>query len=390
MLITNKSERKIKILLTDGTNKNCLAAVKSLHKAGYEIGVISKSTKGHAILSKFVNFRIVASEKNFLKAIKYSLKTFRPNIIIPVGDNSVRAIHENRDMINNISVPISSEESLNTATNKFASTKFMYDHDIPVPEYVIVSKNEFSMKEAIKKFGLPLVLKGPYGTASSQVRICKNELEVINFAQELFNLNDQIMVQKYIKGEGTGYFALFCQGNELAFFMHKRIREYPVRGGPSVCAKSIYQKDLRDLGKECLTLLKWHGVGMIEFKRETKTNKLWFIEINPKFWGSLELSIKSGVDFPALLVNMAMNNSICDSEFKVKYILDYQFQWLFPGEIQHFLETRNILQTIKGILFYNFRYSGNDFSLRDPYPSVLGLYLSMRAIGRAILKRNKT
>jgi predicted ATP-grasp superfamily ATP-dependent carboligase len=39
---------------------------------------------------------------------------------------------------------------------------------------------------------------------------------------------------------------------------------------------------------------------MVEFKYDEKSNKGWFIEINPRLWGSIYLAIASGVEFPYL------------------------------------------------------------------------------------------
>ena len=41
---------------------------------------------------------------------------------------------------------------------------------------------------------------------------------------------------------------------------------------------------------------------MIEFRKEYETGRYFILEINPKFWGSLELAYRAGVDFPKYLV----------------------------------------------------------------------------------------
>jgi len=43
---------------------------------------------------------------------------------------------------------------------------------------------------------------------------------------------------------------------------------------------------------------------MIEYKVNERTGEKYLIEINGRFWGSLPLSIVSGVDFPRLLYEM--------------------------------------------------------------------------------------
>jgi predicted ATP-grasp superfamily ATP-dependent carboligase len=49
--------------------------------------------------------------------------------------------------------------------------------------------------------------------------------------------------------------------------------------------------------------LHWHGVAMVEFKQDAADGLPKLMEINGRFWGSLQLAIDAGVDFPALLVS---------------------------------------------------------------------------------------
>jgi len=57
--------------------------------------------------------------------------------------------------------------------------------------------------------------------------------------------------------------------------------------------------------EKLLTSLNWHGVAMVEFKRDNRDGSLRLMEINARFWGSLQLAIDAGVDFPRLLVEIA-------------------------------------------------------------------------------------
>lgn len=83
--------------------------------------------------------------------------------------------------------------------------------------------------------------------------------------------------------------------------MHRRIREVP----PSSAAESTYNSELLKLGRKILELLNWHGVAMVEFRRDSATGEFKLIEINPKFWGTLDLAIAAEIDFPHLAVQMA-------------------------------------------------------------------------------------
>ena len=122
-------------------------------------------------------------------------------------------------------------------------------------------------------------------------------------AQEAF-AQHPFMAQTCIEGEGQGVFALYDHGKPVAFFAHRRLRERPPWGGVSVLSESAEPDPL--LQAHARTLLDdagWHGVAMVEFK-VGRDGTPYLMEINTRFWGSLQLAIDAGVDFPALLLEI--------------------------------------------------------------------------------------
>ena len=49
----------------------------------------------------------------------------------------------------------------------------------------------------------------------------------------------------------------------------------------------------------------WHGVAMMEYKQDRRSGELVLMEVNGRFWGSLELAVDAGVDFPFLAFQLA-------------------------------------------------------------------------------------
>ena len=52
-----------------------------------------------------------------------------------------------------------------------------------------------------------------------------------------------------------------------------------------------------------LDRLHWTGIAMVECKRDFESGDWRVIEINGRFWGSLQLAIDAGVDFPAIVAD---------------------------------------------------------------------------------------
>jgi predicted ATP-grasp superfamily ATP-dependent carboligase len=108
----------------------------------------------------------------------------------------------------------------------------------------------------------------------------------------------------------VGIFLLVWRGETRAVFSHRRIREKPPAGGVSVYRESIAaDPGLVARSRALLDRFDWQGVAMIEFKVDQATGTPYLMEINGRFWGSLQLAVDAGVDFPALLVALARGES---------------------------------------------------------------------------------
>jgi predicted ATP-grasp superfamily ATP-dependent carboligase len=143
-------------------------------------------------------------------------------------------------------------------------------------------------------------------------------------------------VQECVAGVGVGFFALFDHGQPKRIFMHRRLRELPVAGGMSTAACAYYHETLKDYGLRILSALKWHGVAMVEFKYQEESDRLVLMEINPKFWGSVELALEAGVEFAADLVRVFRGEPLAYSQC---YDRQLHFYWPLDGDLVHLLRT---------------------------------------------------
>ncbi len=107
-------------------------------------------------------------------------------------------------------------------------------------------------------------------------------------------------------GPGVGVFLLLWEGKLRAAFAHRRLREKPPSGGVSVYRESIaLDPVLLERSRRLLESFGWQGVAMVEYKIDERTGTPILMEINGRFWGSLQLAVDAGVDFPRLLIECA-------------------------------------------------------------------------------------
>jgi len=135
-------------------------------------------------------------------------------------------------------------------------------------------------------------------------------------------------------GPGTGVFLLCDRGRLLTAFAHRRLREKPPSGGVSVLSESVpLDRYLRDEAMSLLGPLGWHGVAMVEYKQDSRTGRHMLMEVNGRFWGSLQLAVDAGIDFPYLCYQLAIGQPVA---LPSAYRVGVKSRWLL-GDLDHLL-----------------------------------------------------
>lgn len=166
----------------------------------------------------------------------------------------------------------------------------------------------------IESLSYPCVLKPAQSKIFTGERWLATTVRVLHSAEDATRVLREdaylsqypFMIQEFIPGYGAGLFALYNHGKSVAFFAHNRIREKPPEGGVSVLSESVaLPPKLLDPAKKLLESVNWHGVAMVEF-RIAADGTPYLMEVNTRFWGSLQLAIDAGVDFPAQLAKLQL------------------------------------------------------------------------------------
>jgi predicted ATP-grasp superfamily ATP-dependent carboligase len=111
---------------------------------------------------------------------------------------------------------------------------------------------------------------------------------------------------------------------------------------------------LVDAAEALLGDVGWQGVAMVEFKRSARAGRGYLMEVNGRLWGSLQLAIDAGVDFPVLLVRTALHQPVASV---TSYRVGVRTRW-FWGDVDH--------------LIARLRYSRERLHLAPDAPSVAG------------------
>jgi predicted ATP-grasp superfamily ATP-dependent carboligase len=257
--------------------------------------------------------------------------------------------------------------------------------DIPVPKtYIINNLND--IEHFVNSVDYPLVIKLKESSSSIGINYIYSPDEFIlkyKHTIEQFNLDplNYPIIQQYIRGVGCGVSLLMNHGEVRALFTHKRLREFPVTGGPATLRESIRHQEMESIAVKLLKHVKWHGLAMVEFKLDQYTNKPYLIEVNPRFWGSINQAIMSGVDFPYLLYKMAVDGDI---EPVLDYRLGVRTRFLMNDVRALISQCRCSKSRVKNIKdFFKLEGMHDDIlSISDPLPIILYTYTKLKEIRR--------
>ena len=334
---------KLDVLLTDGDYKNTYAILRALKEKGLKVGILFNNTYSLSFYSKLVDkrFRVktrlrknpnVDKFNDFKEEIVNILKNNEISVFMPVGNISYKfASFYKPELQKYCHLAIVDDDIMATAQDKSKTFEFAQKFNIPIP-HTFTLNNVDEIDDIAKKILYPCVIKKTNYNESGVI-YCNNKDELIENLYLLYRKRKAKMslpiVQEYIFGLGAGYYGLYDNGKCVGYFMHQRIHEFPITGGASTLAKSVFDPELKNLGEKLLLNMNWHGVAMVEFKKDLNDGKLKLMEINPKFWGSFELSHKSGINFAYLNYLVAMQLPVPES----KYENNVHFRWILPNDI---------------------------------------------------------
>ncbi len=352
-----EASKKSRILILDASQRSALAVTRSLGKHHIHLYTADETSSALAGCSRhshhyftYPSQRIKPNQ--FSSAIMKHCKKEKIDIIIPMTELTTSLILELKSKLQTITIPLSTIETISFLSNKYSLINLSKTLGVPIPKTLHINSID-ELPNDLPSFSYPVILKsdkswvnykGQWIHTTVRTANSSSEAKEIIFSDLSFKATS-FMIQEFIPGKGAGLFTLYDKGNPIAFFAHNRLREKPPQGGVSVLSESTaVDPILEKYSRALLGHVNWHGVAMVEF-RITPEGKPYLMEINTRFWGSLQLAIDAGVDFPWLLYQtciqdnkdrlLSQNNSTSD------YKVGVRLRWILGDLDSLYLVLRN-------------------------------------------------
>lgn len=328
------------ILVTDGEHRAALAVSRSLGRSQWHVEVAASRTPSLAGASRWcrAEHRVpdpLLAPDAFAQAIARLARMLDAAAVVPITDASTEPLLDiRRDLP---ALPCGGALEYRRLSDKAEVSRLGAMLGFATPaQTVLESPRRSELPAAFPAVVKPARSLAPSGTSRVKLGVAyaANLAELDRILAGLPAAAFPVLVQERVIGPGTGVFLLRWNGVTLARFVHTRIREKPPAGGVSVLAGSIPLDPVLMTGAErLLDEVGWNGAAMVEFKRDRRTGVPYLMEVNARFWGSLQLAIDAGVDFPRLLLDAALGHPV---EPVTSYRIGVRTRW-FWGDVDHLL-----------------------------------------------------
>jgi len=313
--------RHCDVLVLDARLRQSLVAVRSLGSHGLRVAALDSANAVPAFSSRWCQqpYRCQAVEatESYLTALIDALDRTGASALIASSDSTVALLRLHREQLEQrVHIALAREPALGVAINKEQTLEIAGQLGLHVPRGVLVTSAS-DVAPALQEIGLPAVVKPVESWiwgAQHGIRVASQLVTTADEAQhaieELTASGGTVLFQQFLTGKREAISLMYAHGEFYARFAQWAKRTDPPLGGTSVLRQSIaIPADIGAQAERLVRAIDLEGYSEVEFRRDS-TGKPYLMEINPRLSASVEIAVRSGVDFPLLLYQWANGERI--------------------------------------------------------------------------------
>ncbi len=315
-------------IVLDGHLKSALSIVRSLGQKNIPVYVGAERKTAMALHSKYVSGKFMypspyRDQDAFVRTIKAeAVRLGGKPVMYACSDATLLLLYEARESLEEyVTLVFPEERSMEIAFDKGGTYSLARVSSVPtITTHLMETREE--VERLAKDLVYPVVVKPRHSViwkdgkgifGSAHFAHTQEELPIM-FSNYREKTGEAPLIQPYVEGEEYGVEMLAEEGRPYAMVTHHRLRSLSPTGGASVLKETIENGEVRKQLEENATILveklSWTGPVMVEFKIDSDSREPLLMEINGRFWGSLPLSVFSGVDMPYLYYKVVTENEI--------------------------------------------------------------------------------
>jgi predicted ATP-grasp superfamily ATP-dependent carboligase len=381
------------LIVEHGLTRQALAGARALAAAGWEVGLCASRERPMAGASRSVSRTYVAPEPQggldaFVAAVNAAIAAGGYEIVFGADDAQVLALSERRGDVDAV-VPHAPHAAVVRSLDKLELGRAAERAGLAAPRTLAAEDGwpEGAPVPAVVKARLHASFAPGGGAERIKTQVVGDEHEGERRIEEIAALGAVPVVQEVVEGRLEAFVALVDGDGRLLACAQQRAGEiWPPHVGVSARAVTVpVDSGLADRVGAMLVDLGWSGLAELQFL-VPPDGEPRVIDLNGRFYGSLQLAVSAGVNFPDLWARMATGRPV---DGRVQAPGGVRYQWL-EGDLKRALVQRRggLVRDVAGTLRYAVGARHSLWSPRDPGPALhVAATLAGRAARRALGRR---
>jgi predicted ATP-grasp superfamily ATP-dependent carboligase len=308
-------------LVLDARLRQSLVTVRSLGSRGLRVAALETGSNVPAFSSRWCRRSFVCPEdegtEGYLAYLEQLLDRSRARVLIASSDGTIALLRQHRKRLEErVYIALAQEPAMTIAVNKERTLTIARQLGLNVPRGLLVAAEQ-DVPAALDEVGLPAVVKPVESWLSQEgqgerfaSRLVTTADEARDAVAELTRLGGTTLFQQFLPGRREAVSFLYANGEMYARFAQWARRTEPPLGGQSVLRQSIaIPADIGEQAERLVREIELEGYSEVEFRRDG-AGVPYLMEINPRLSASVEIAVRSGVDFPHLLYQWASGEAI--------------------------------------------------------------------------------
>jgi len=278
-------------------------------KGKYEIFVVGNTEKNktirfHPMCNKFIELKspLIFNEnsENVAKELVLIIKQHLIDILFPVSITCSMIIDRHKDIFKDLVTitPFPTKESVDLLDNKFNFYQFCLDNNIAHPNSKLAeSVGHIDLNDIGVNF--PLLIKPLLGAGGFDTLVfVKNRDEMNSFiAKPEIDTKDYFpaLLQEYFEGDDIDFNGFSVNGKVVASSVMRT--KFDENNSKLYFTDFTRNDEVIKLGKKILYASRYSGATNIDMRIRQTDGKLMLIEVNPRYWARVPVSLMDGMNF---------------------------------------------------------------------------------------------
>jgi len=304
-----------RILVLDGQSNAALACVRSLGRAGHTVFVASEYRRPLGSWSRWCSgtVHVDGYTVSGFVALRRWAERMSVTVVLPMSEEACQLCNADRQGWESLGVRVgcAPDEVLLQAFDKAQTLRIALAQGLRIPPTSYPESSE-QLTAAVNTIGFPCVVKPRFSNPwdgrrflpTAGVALVSDRAGLEGAVADRRHGTCWPLVQGLIRGTPRTAAALYDRGQPMAWFAMDELRVVRPLASPSSLRRSVpLDARLREPAERLLSACKWHGPASVDFL-DDGVEPPCLMEVNGRFWNSLQLAVAAGADFPAWWVRI--------------------------------------------------------------------------------------